>query len=78
MSGLRGMKGRLYHETGMGSTSPRVARLTMPARAYTDAAWFADEMERVFARMWIAAGRTAELDRPGAFIRRDVAGASGR
>jgi Rieske 2Fe-2S family protein len=70
------MKGRLYHESGMGSTSPRVARMTMPARAYTDAAWFADEMERVFARMWLAAGRAAELDRPGAFIRRDVAGAS--
>ena len=50
--------------------------MTLPARAYTDAAWFADEMERVFARMWLAAGRAAELDRPGAFIRRDVAGAS--
>ena len=50
--------------------------MTMPARAYTDAAWFAEEMERVFARMWLAAGRMAELDRPGAFIRRDVAGAS--
>jgi phenylpropionate dioxygenase-like ring-hydroxylating dioxygenase large terminal subunit len=50
--------------------------MTMPARAYTDAAWFAEEMERVFARMWLAAGRAAELDRPGAFIRRDVAGAS--
>ena len=33
-------------------------------------------MERVFARMWLAAGRAAELGPPGAFIRRDVAGAS--
>jgi Rieske 2Fe-2S family protein len=65
----------LYHETGMTSTS-RVARMTMPAHGYTDAAWFKDEMERVFARMWLAAGRDAELDRTGAFIRRDVAGAS--
>ena len=48
----------------------------MPAHGYTDAAWFKDEMERVFARMWLAAGRAAELDRTGAFIRRDVAGAS--
>ena len=48
----------------------------MPARAYTDAAWFTDEMERVFARMWLAAGRSTELDRPGAFISRNVAGAS--
>jgi Rieske 2Fe-2S family protein len=50
--------------------------MTLPAAAYTDAAWFAKEMEHVFARMWLAAGRAAELDRPGAFIRRDVAGAS--
>lgn len=48
----------------------------MPARAYTDPAWFALEMDRVFARMWIAAGRADQIAQPGAFIRRDVAGAS--
>ncbi len=48
----------------------------MPATAYVDPQWFANEMERVFARMWLAAGRAPELDQPGAFIRRDVAGAS--
>ncbi len=51
-------------------------RHTLPAAAYTDAPWFAAEMDRVFARMWIAAGRAPELDRPGAFVKRDVAGAS--
>jgi glycine betaine catabolism A len=70
------IEGRLYHETGMGSTSPRVARMTLPSRAYTDPQWFGDEMERVFARMWLAAGRAAELDRAGAFVRREIAGAS--
>jgi Rieske 2Fe-2S family protein len=60
----------------MGTTSPRALRTTLPARAYTDQSWFADEMERVFARMWLVAGRAAELGRAGAFIRRDVAGAS--
>jgi Rieske 2Fe-2S family protein len=60
----------------MGTTSSQARRMTLPAAAYTDAAWFANEMERVFARMWLAAGRAAELERPGAFIRRDVAGAS--
>lgn len=50
--------------------------MTLPARAYTDARWFADEMDRVFASMWIAVGRAAELDRTGAFIKREVAGAS--
>ncbi len=66
----------MYHESGMSSTSPRVSRTTLPARAYTDAAWFDAEMEHVFASMWLAAGRAVELDRPGAFFRRDVAGAS--
>ena len=33
-------------------------------------------MDRVFARMWIAAGRATQLTREGAFLRRDVAGAS--
>src|SRR6188508_1247767 len=55
-----------------------VARLrtTMPARAYVDPSWFATEMDRVFAGLWLAAGRADQLDHPGAFIRRDVAGAS--
>ena len=48
----------------------------MPARAYTDPEWFGNEMERVFATMWLAACRTGDLERPGAFVRRDVAGAS--
>jgi len=51
-------------------------KTTLPARAYTDAAWFALEIDRVFAGMWIAAGRAAQLAVDGAFIRRDVAGAS--
>jgi Rieske 2Fe-2S family protein len=60
----------------MGTISPRALRTTLPARAYTDAGWFAIEMDRVFARMWLAAGRADQLDGAGAFIRRDAAGAS--
>jgi len=60
----------------MSTPATREIRTTLPAAAYTDAHWFASEMDRVFARMWIAAGRAPELDRPGAFVRRDVAGAS--
>jgi Rieske 2Fe-2S family protein len=33
-------------------------------------------MERIFAGMWIAAGRAEDLSAPGRFLRRDVAGAS--
>lgn len=51
-------------------------RQTQPARVYTDPTWFAAEMERIFAAMWIAAGRVDQLSAPGDFVRRDVAGAS--
>jgi Rieske 2Fe-2S family protein len=51
-------------------------RTTLPGQFYTDPAWLAREMERVFARMWLAAGRADQLAEPGMFIRRDVAGAS--
>lgn len=51
-------------------------RQTQPARVYTDPTWFAAEMDRLFAAMWIAAGRADHLPMPGDFVRRDVAGAS--
>jgi glycine betaine catabolism A len=59
----------------MGS-SLEVRRQTQPARVYTDPAWFAAEMERIFASMWIAVARTDHLPEAGAFVRREVAGAS--
>jgi Rieske 2Fe-2S family protein len=49
---------------------------TLPARAYTDAEWFEAEMDRIFAGMWIAAGRADDLSGSGRFLRRDVANAS--
>jgi Rieske 2Fe-2S family protein len=60
----------------MSTTSPSGLRTTLPAGAYTDAGWFAREMDGVFARMWLAAGRADALPDAGAFVRRDVAGAS--
>jgi Rieske 2Fe-2S family protein len=51
-------------------------RTTLPARVYTDPVWFDIEMERIFAALWIAAGRAGEVDQPGAFTARSVAGAS--
>jgi Rieske 2Fe-2S family protein len=62
--------------SAMSTSDARVLRRTLPARAYTDPSWFSLEMDRVFARMWIAACRADQVDRPGSFVRRDVAGAS--
>ena len=52
-----------------------IERKTLPASCYTDPAWFAAEMEQIFARMWICAGRIDEIAAPG-YLRRDVANAS--
>jgi phenylpropionate dioxygenase-like ring-hydroxylating dioxygenase large terminal subunit len=52
------------------------ARTTASGAAYTDPAWFAAEMDRIFAAMWIAVGRSEELANRGSFIRRDIAQAS--
>lgn len=53
-----------------------VERHTLPARVYTDQDWFDAEMDRIFAEMWIAVGRLEDVATRGAFIRRDIAGAS--
>ena len=49
---------------------------TLPARFYVDPAYFRREMETLFARMWIAAGRTDEIAAPGQFVLRDLLGES--
>ncbi len=60
----------------MDATARAVERDTQPGPVYTDPAWFRAEMERIYATMWIAVGRSEEVATRGAFIRRDVAGAS--
>jgi glycine betaine catabolism A len=47
---------------------------TLPARYYTDPELFRRERERMFATMWVCAGRTEEIAVPGDFVLRDVAG----
>ncbi|MGQ0734975.1 MAG: aromatic ring-hydroxylating oxygenase subunit alpha [Acidobacteriota bacterium] len=51
-------------------------RRTLPSSCYTDAEWYAREMHRIFASMWISAGRVEQVAGRGQFLRRDVAGAS--
>jgi Rieske 2Fe-2S family protein len=51
-------------------------RHTLPAHVYTDPGWFASEIERIFATMWLAAGRSDQIPSRGDFIRRDIAAAS--
>jgi glycine betaine catabolism A len=49
---------------------------TLPARYYTDPDLFRRERERIFATMWVCAGRTEEIDGAGDFVLRDIAGES--
>ena len=57
-------------------SSRTIERRTLPARCYTDPAWFAAEMDRIFAGMWINVGRLDQVARRGEFVRRDIATAS--
>ena len=45
-------------------------------RYYVDPAFFKREMDALFARMWICAGRTEQVERPGQFFLREVLGES--
>jgi Rieske 2Fe-2S family protein len=49
---------------------------TLPARFYTDVTYFQREMEALFARMWICAGRVEQVAAPGQYILREVLGDS--
>jgi glycine betaine catabolism A len=49
---------------------------TLPARYYVDPAVFAKERSRIFATMWVCAGRTEEVAATGDFVLRDIAGES--
>ena len=54
---------------------PHGAR-TLPAAYYTDETYFRREMDRLFGRMWVYAGRVEEVERPGQFVLREVLGES--
>ena len=64
----------------MSSFKPRdvlpPSALTLPARFYTDAALFAREMEMLFGRMWICAGRTEPIENQGQYFLREIIGES--
>jgi glycine betaine catabolism A len=49
---------------------------TLPARYYTDAQHFAREIDGLFRSMWVCAGRVEEIDRPGGYVLRELAGDS--
>jgi Rieske 2Fe-2S family protein len=49
---------------------------TLPAAYYVDTEYFRREMEALFGRMWICAGRAEQVERPGQFFVREVLGES--
>jgi Rieske 2Fe-2S family protein len=48
--------------------------LTLPADYYVSREYFDREMERLFARMWVCAGRTEQVEAPGQFFVRELLG----
>jgi Rieske 2Fe-2S family protein len=53
-----------------------VSGVTLPASYYVDDRFFEREIDRLFRTMWVCAGREEEIDRPGQFVLRDLAGDS--
>lgn len=49
---------------------------TLPARYYTDPELFKLELERVHFDMWLCAGRTEQLGKPGSYFVRQIGNAS--
>jgi Rieske 2Fe-2S family protein len=45
---------------------------TLPARYYTDAELFQDELERFFCQTWVCAGRIGQITSPGDFFVREI------
>ena len=59
----------------MTSDAPSVAT-TLPARYYTDPELFRDELERFYCQTWICAGRANQVQVPGDYFLRELAGES--
>ena len=55
------------------ATLPEHAR-TLPARYYVDPACFEREMDQLFARMWVCAGRTEQVASTGQYFLRELLG----
>ena len=49
---------------------------TLPAKYYTDPAYYRDELEHFFGRMWVYVGRTDQIPGPGDYFLRDILGES--
>ncbi|MCR9095213.1 MAG: aromatic ring-hydroxylating dioxygenase subunit alpha [bacterium] len=47
---------------------------TLPARAYTDEAIYAEEVERLFRGEWLCAGRVEQVANPGDYLSLDLLG----
>jgi Rieske 2Fe-2S family protein len=45
---------------------------TLPGRYYTDPGIFAQEMERIYGRRWLCAGRSALIERPGQYTQVEI------
>jgi Rieske 2Fe-2S family protein len=58
------------------STQVQPVAKTLPARYYTDAQVFREEMERFYCQSWVCAGRSQQVENPGDYFLREIAGES--
>jgi phenylpropionate dioxygenase-like ring-hydroxylating dioxygenase large terminal subunit len=65
----------LVAEIGRTAALPFEAAQTLPPGAYTDPAFTALEVDRLFRRDWVCVGRADEIAEPGGYIAHQIAGA---
>lgn len=49
---------------------------TLPAKFYTDAKYFTEELEQFYFKRWICVGRTEQIGKPGSYFLAEIGGES--
>jgi phenylpropionate dioxygenase-like ring-hydroxylating dioxygenase large terminal subunit len=64
----------LHNEMIEAARRPLERAVTFPARAYTDPAHYAFEVERILKRQWLSVGHVSQVPRPGDYFNLDLLG----
>lgn len=66
----------MHEDAWVNTRKPVHEANALPAACYADAAFFADEQQRVFGHAWVCVGTAGELQDPNAMLVREVGGES--
>ena len=73
---IRALVKLLFSGAELPTSKAQTTATTLPARYYTDANFFREELERFYCQDWICAGRANQIPAPGDYFLREIAGES--